>query len=234
VLKRETVPINLPLIVVNMKTYIEAMNSNAMKLAEAAESISEKLEVCIALAPQFTDIRKIAESFSIPVFAQHIDPIRPGRFTGHILPESVKNAGAVGTLLNHSERRIGLAELDASIERAREVGLYTLVFANNSRVAASIAALNPDMIAIEPPELIETGIAVSKAKPETIERTIRLVKKVNPNIPVLCGAGIVSGEDVSAALKLGAVGVAVSSGVVKAEDPYSKLFELSKMLKEQS
>ncbi|MEM2876362.1 MAG: triose-phosphate isomerase [Candidatus Bathyarchaeia archaeon] len=220
--------VRTPFILVNLKTYRESMGVGAVKLARIAEEISIYTGACIGLAPQFVDLARVAESSSIPVFAQHIDPVLPGKFTGHILPESVKVCGAVGTMLNHSERRMNLADIEAAITRAREVGLYTIIFANNAPVAAAVAVLNPDMIAVEPPELIGTGLSVSRVKPEVIAETVKLVEKVNPRIPILCGAGITSGEDVLRALELGTSGIAVSSGVVKARDPRSVLLEFSK------
>ncbi|RLG98694.1 triose-phosphate isomerase, partial [Candidatus Bathyarchaeota archaeon] len=158
--------VRTPIIIVNFKTYSEATGRRALKLAEDAEKASLESGVCIAVAPQFVDIPPIVEAVEIPVFAQHIDPIKPGSHTGHILPEAVKEAGAVGTLINHSERRLKLADIDAAVKRARDVGLTSLVCTNNADVSASAAALKPDMIAVEPPELIGTGIPVSKAKPE--------------------------------------------------------------------
>jgi triosephosphate isomerase len=222
--------IRTPLILVNFKTYSEATGKKAVKLAKTAEKISLETEVCIAIAPQFVDITPIASTVSVPVFAQHIDPIAPGSFTGHILPESIKETGAVGTLINHSERRLKLADIDAIITRARESDLLSVVCANNAAVSAAAAALKPNMIAVEPPELIGTGIPVSKAKPEVVSGTVDLVKRINPDVVILCGAGITRGEDVAAALRLGTEGVLVASGVVKAKDPYTVLLEFAECI----
>ena len=222
--------IRTPLILVNFKTYSEATGRKAVKLAKTAEKISLETEVCIGLAPQFVDIAPIASTVSIPVFAQHIDPIAPGSFTGHILPEAIRETGAVGTLINHSERRLKLADIDAVIARARESDLLSVVCANNAAVSAAAAALKPSMIAVEPPELIGTGIPVSKAKPEVVLSTVDLVKRINPDVVILCGAGITSGEDVAAALRLGTEGVLVASGVVKAKDPYKVLLEFAESI----
>lgn len=210
-----------PIILVNFKTYLESTGQRALQLAKQAEKASKETGACIVVAPQFADIAKIAESVEIPVFAQHIDPIKPGNSTGHILAESVKEAGAVGTLINHSERQLKLSEIDAIIALAREKGLISCVCANNPSVSAAIAAMQPDITSVEPPELIGTGISVSKAKPEVITDTVKLVHQVNPKMTILCGAGISQAEDVSIALKLGTRGVLVASGIVKAKDPYS-------------
>jgi len=222
--------VETPIILVNFKTYAEATGENAVRLAEMAEKANVETGVCIGVAPQFSDIAIIAKKVNIPVFAQHIDPIKYGSFTGHILPESVKCAGAVGTLINHSERRLRLADIDAAVARAREVGLVSVVCTNNASVSASAAALKPDMIAVEPPELIGTGIPVSKAKPEVVTSTVEAVRKIDPEVTVLCGAGITSGEDVAAAIKLGTKGVLVASGIVKAKDPYKVMLEFAEAI----
>ena len=216
-----------PLILVNLKTYMEGTGKKALELAEKAEKVSRKTDVCIGLAPQYSDIAQLAKTFSLPIFAQHIDSIGPGSFTGHVLPEAVKEAGAIGTLVNHSERRLKLAEIDAVIRRAKGLNLVQVVCTNNASVSLSAATLKPNFIAIEPPELIGTGIPVSKAKPEIVTETMEVVKKVNPEVTILCGAGITSGSDVTAALKLGTKGVLVASGIVKAKEPYKVLLDFA-------
>jgi len=222
--------VRTPLILVNFKTYPEATGRKAVKMAKTAEKISLETEVCIGVAPQFVDIASIASTISVPVFAQHIDPMAPGSFTGHILPEAVREAGAIGTLINHSERRLKLADIDATITRARESDLLSVVCTNNAAVSAAAAALKPNMIAVEPPELIGTGIPVSKAKPDVVSGTVDLVKRINPDVVILCGAGITRGEDVVAALRLGTEGVLVASGIVKAKDPYKVLLEFAESI----
>ena len=211
------------MIIVNFKTYLESTGKRAVELAKQAEKASKETGVCIIVAPQFADLAKIAEEVEIPVFAQHIDPIKPGNSTGHILAESVKEAGVVGTLINHSERQLRLLDIDAIIALTREKGLTSCVCANNPSVSAAIAAMHPDITSVEPPELIGSGISVSKAKPEIVTDTVKLVQKVDPKMTILCGAGISTAEDVSIALKLGTRGVLVASGIVKAKDPYSVL-----------
>ncbi len=212
-----------PMIIVNFKTYLESTGKRAIELAKQAEKAAKETGANIIVAPQFADLARVAEAVEIPVFAQHIDPIKPGNSTGHILAESVIDAGAVGTLINHSEMQIKLAEIDAIVRLTREKKIVCCVCTNNPSISAAVAYLNPDIISIEPPELIGTGIAVSQAQPEAVTNTIRLVRKVNDEAVILCGAGISRGEDVSIALKLGTHGVLVASGIVKAKDPYSVL-----------
>lgn len=225
---RRLVTLSTPLILVNFKTYIEGTGRKALELAKSAEKANRETGVCIGLAPQFTDIARLAQTVSLPIFAQHIDPTGPGSFTGHILPEAVEAAGAVGSLINHSERRLKLADIEAAVARAKALSLASVVCTNNASVSASAAALKPDFIAIEPPELIGTGIPVSKAKPEIVTDTVTLVRKVNPDVTILCGAGITQGDDVASALKLGTRGVLVASGIVKAKEPYKALLDFAK------
>ena len=212
-----------PIIIVNFKTYLEATGQKAVELAKYAGKAAKETGASIAVAPQFADIARVADAVEIPVFAQHIDPIKPGNSTGHVLSESVKEAGAVGSLINHSERQLKLSDIDAIITLAREQNLISCVCSNNPSVSVSLAAMKPDIVSFEPPELIGTGIAVSKAQPDVVTKTVDLVRQINPNITILCGAGISQSEDVSTALKLRTNGVLVASGIVKAKDPYSIL-----------
>jgi len=211
------------MIIVNFKTYLESTGKRAIELAKQAEKAAKETGANIIVVPQFADLAKVAETVEIPVFAQHVDPIKPGNSTGHILAESIMEAGAIGTLINHSEMQLKLSDVDAVVRLTREKKLISCVCTSNPSISAAVAYLNPDIISIEPPELIGTGVAVSQAQPEAVTNTIRLVRKVNDEAVILCGAGISRGEDVTVALRLGTHGVLVASGIVKAKDPYSVL-----------
>lgn len=221
-----------PIIIVNFKTYLEATGRKAIELAKQAEKVSKETGASIVVAPQFADISSVAEAVEIPVFAQHIDPIKPGSCTGHVLADSIKEAGAVGTLINHSEKQLKLVDIDTAIRLAREKNLISCVCVNNPSVSAAAAALKPDIVSIEPPELIGTGVAVSKAQPEVVTNTVKLVREVNTEVTILCGAGISHGEDVAVALNLKTQGVLVASAIVKAKDPYSILREFADATKQ--
>ncbi len=211
--------IRTPLILVNFKTYIEATGKRGVELAKIADRVSRDSGVTIAVAPQFTDLKTVTEAVEIPVFSQHIDPIKPGAFTGHVLAEAVKAAGASGTILNHSEKRIKISEIEQVLSLATFSDLATLVCTDTPGVSAAVASLNPDIIAIEPPDLIGTGVAVSKARPQLITNAIKRIRTVNSTVDILCGAGVSTAEDVGKALELGTRGVLVSSSVVKGTNP---------------
>jgi len=215
-----------PKIIINFKTYIQGMGQQAVRLARLAESISNDYDIYIGIAPQFTDLNSVVQEVDIPVFAQHIDVYEPGSHTGHVLPEAVAATGAVGTLLNHSERQLNLKEIEVAVERCRDTNLISIVCADTPEKTVQVAAFHPDMVAIEPPELIGTGIPVSQAQPEIVENTVSMVREHHSEIVILCGAGITTGDDVAAALALGTQGVLLASGVVKAKDSAQVLIDL--------
>jgi triosephosphate isomerase len=211
------------ILIINLKAYEEGTGERGSELSKVADSLLRK-DVEIILAVQAADIKDIADNVSLPVFSQHLDPVGYGAHTGWILPESVKSAGAKGSLLNHSERRIDFEELEKSIKRCKELGLTTVVCADTPENAGRIAEFGPDYIAIEPPELIGGEVSVSNAKPEVVTESIKRVKPFG--IPVLCGAGIKNKEVVKKAKELGVEGILVASGVVKSEKPEKAIMDL--------
>jgi len=214
------------LIVLNFKTYDESTGDKAVALAEACDAVAKETGARIIVAPQFTDIYRIFREVKIPVYAQHVDDVKFGGFTGSILPEAVKAAGASGSLLNHSEKRLKLAEIEAGIAKLRSLGMVSIVCTNNINTTRAAAALGPDYVAIEPPELIGSGISVSQAQPGIVSGSVEAVKKINPKVHVLCGAGIGKGEDLKKALELGTEGVLLASGIIKAKDQKAALMDL--------
>jgi len=223
--------IKLPLLLINFKTYKEATGKNAVKLAKICEVIAKKYKVNIAVAPNIIDLSEVASSVDIPVFSQHIDPIlNGGKHTGHVLAENVKAVGAVGTLLNHSERRLSLEEIKECIKIAKSFDLITVCCSESPEKCEQIAKLAPDFIAYEDPVLIGSGIPISKAKADSVKEFVELLQRVNPKVIPLCGAGISSGEDVKAALKLGTKGVLVASSIVLAKDQEKAVEDMAKAL----
>ncbi len=220
------VKIGLPLILLNYKTYEQTTGKNAIKLSEIANKLSKKFGISIAIAPQFVDIAQITKKVSIPVFAQHIDPITLGTHTGQVLPESIKAVGGAGTLLNHAERKISFDALKESVARAKSLDLKICICAENLEVASKTAMLNPDYVAFELPELIGTGKSISTTEPELVRSSVKKILDANPNVIPLCGAGISTGNDVYAALKLGTQGVLLASAYTNAKDPKQVLTDL--------
>lgn len=216
-----------PVIILNVKTYLEATGDNGLKIALLMEKISKETGASMAISVQATDIQMCAKKVRIPVWAEHIDPIKPGSHTGWILPEAVKNAGAVGTLINHSEHRLILADIDTCICRAKDLNLDHIVCSNNISTSKAIAAFSPNFIAVEPPELIGGDISVTTADPDIVSESVKVVKNIDKKVKVLCGAGVKNGKDVSKAIELGADGVLLASGVVKARNQEEVLYDLA-------
>jgi triosephosphate isomerase len=135
-------------------------------------------------------------------------------------------------MLNHSERRLGGEELMVALEGARRAGLVTLVCAEDLEESRRIAELSPGIILAETPELIGTGQAMSTADPKVVSGAVEAVKTTNPEVVVICGAGITNGDDVRAAVRLGVVGIGAASAIIWAEDPYSVMVDLAEALAE--
>ncbi len=205
-------------VLVNLKAY----DCEPVEIGRAAATVTKSADVDIGVAPQAAQLPRVAAT-DVDTWAQHVSPIGHGSHTGSTLAAAVADAGAAGTLLNHSERRLTVADIDAGIQAARTAGLETVVCANNPAQIGAVTALGPDAVAVEPPELIGTGTPVSQADPEVVTGAVEAAAAVDPTVDVYCGAGISTGADVVAASELGADGVLLASGVAKADDPAAAL-----------
>jgi len=206
------------ILIINLKTYNEGTGKAALKLLRAAQTCTQNN---VILAAQAIDIRLLAKKGTVPIYAQHIDCVEEGNKTGSITPMAIKDAGAQGTLINHSEHRIPEEQIKKTIELCRKYELKCIVCAETPDEAEKFSKYYPDYIAIEPPELIGGDISVSKAKPEVITDTVR-----RTTINVLCGAGVKNKEDAKKAIELGSKGLLVASGIVKAKNQKKAIKEL--------
>jgi triosephosphate isomerase len=208
-------------VLVNLKAY----PCDPTAVARAAATVADESGVRVGVAPQAPHLERVAAA-GVETWGQHVSPVGHGSHTGSTLAEAVADGGATGTLVNHSERRLTLAAVDAAVDAAGRAGLDTVVCANNPGQVAAAAALGPDAVAVEPPELIGTGTPVSQADPDVVRGAVAAAERVDPAVDVYCGAGISTGEDVVAAGDLGADGVLLASGVAKADDPEAALRSL--------
>jgi triosephosphate isomerase len=208
-------------VLVNLKAY----PCDQRAVARAARDVSEATGVRVGVAPQAPQLSAVADT-GVETWAQHVSPVDHGSHTGSTLAAGVADAGAVGTLVNHSERRLTLADIDAALGAADRAGLETVACANNLDQVAAVAALGPDAVAVEPPALIGTGTPVSQADPDVVTGAVEAAAAVGDDVDVYCGAGISTGEDLAAAGDLGAEGVLLASGVAKADDPRAALEDL--------
>ena len=217
-------------LIVNFKNYPEVLGEGSVSLAQAVKRASDAAGIEGIVAPPTPMLSLVASRTTARVYSQSVGARSGDKTTGEILPEAVKAAGASGTILNHSESRRTPAELSELVPRLAGMELAVCLCAQTAEEAAALAGLEPSYLAIEPPELIGSGIAVSEARPELVQETVSAVRRVGYSGKILCGAGIVSGEDVTKAVALGVDGVLVASSVVKARDWASQVEELARSL----
>ena len=212
-----------PVWITNFKNYEQSVGQHAIDLALIHQQVADETGKSIAVAVSPLDIYRVSQSVSIPVLSQSMDPIDFGKNTGAILPQGIKRAGGIGSLINHSEKRVEQQILSETAGFAQKSGLIRIVCAESPEEVDQLADLDPDFIAFEPPELIgSTTASVATAHPESIAQSVKFAR----GIPLLVGAGVNSVEDVRVSLELGAQGFLVATAIVKAKDPLAKLREL--------
>lgn len=216
-------------LIINFKNYEEVSADKAIKLAESARQVAEKLKIEIVVAPPQPVLALIAKNIQIPVICQHVDNEKMGPSTGFVIPEIAKSYGAVGSLINHSEHRMKMSSIASLVERMKKLGMASIVCAQEPHEVVEISTLQPDFIAIEPPELIGSGRAVSKENPVIITKSIQ--GAAGSRSSVICGAGITDKGDVAKAMELGSQGILVASGIVKANSWEKKITELASGMK---
>jgi triosephosphate isomerase (TIM) len=217
-------------LVINLKNYNEISGDNSTKIVHDAKNASLLNHKDIIIAPPPSSILALSK-IRIPIISQHVDDVPLGATTGFIVPEIIKSYGAVGSIINHSEHKIEHSKIKNLVKRLRELDMISIVCADNLDEVRVVSQFSPDFLAIEPPELIGKGIAVSRANPSIIKDCVQVVKGISSEVKVICGAGIVDKDDVEKAFKLGVEGILISSGVVKSSSWYSKILELSSVLK---
>lgn len=216
--------IEAPFFELGPKAYI--FGDELVALARHADALSAKYDVRIIVTPQTVDIPRLVEETShLLIFAQHMDPVRIGTGNGSVLAEALKSAGAVGTMLNHTEKPLTPNVLAETISRADEAGLATMVCAGDSQEVERISHLAPNIIIAESPELIGIGSTSTEDRPSILAIN-RLVQKISPNTRVLHAAGISNGKDVYDIIAAGAEATGSTSGVLKAPDPSLMLEEM--------
>lgn len=211
------------MLLINFKTYPQAIGAKALKLAQDLAEISRGYpQVSVGFAPPVLDLAEVAQHTPVPIWIQHVDPTETGKHTGYLSPADAKAVGAYGTFLNHSEHPLDRKVLGETTKLARQEGLKVLIFAHDPKRVAEFRTFSPDFIAYEPPELVGGKVSVTSAKPKVTKDAVQAAK----DIPLLVGAGIHGKSDITTALSLGAVGAVVSSAVVTAAQPRKIFGEL--------
>lgn len=214
--------LNSPFFEIGPKNYL--VGDAVIDLARIADEAAKKYDINVIFTTPYADIRTVAEKTSnLFVFAPHIDCAPIGKGLANVLPESVKAAGAVGCMLNHSEKALRVEELCKTIERARALEMMSIVCADTISEAKAVASMGPDMMVVEPVELIGTGQACDM---NYVRTSVEAVRSVDPEIGVLVGGGVASGKDVYNIFMAGADATGSSSGIAKAKDPGAMVQEM--------
>lgn len=209
------------MIFLNLKTYKEASGDNALKILSSVKKISQETEIPIIAIVQPTDIYRIRKELDIEVWAQHIDPVDPGKTTGWISPLSIKEAGAGGVLINHSEHKLPEDVVKKTVEKCKQYGLKTMVIGQSPEMVIKYDLLETDFVSYEKEDLIAGNISMIDQQEEAIKN---LVEKIRH--PLIIGAGINDKEDIKKTKATGATGVLLATSFVTANDPEVKLREL--------
>lgn len=218
--------VRVPFLVVNPKSYLYGEES--LKLAKAADQAAAETGVEVLFTAPFADLRYIRQNTEhVIVTAQHMESLRPGRGMGHVLPESLKAAGADAVFLNHAENPLPVCELAACIKRAKELDMATVVCADSVKEGLAIVMLEPDILLCEPTDLIGTGKVADNSY--VIEATSK-IRAINPEILVMIASGVSTADDVYNVIRLGADGTGATSGILKAPDPCLRVMEMARAM----
>ncbi|WP_433632263.1 triose-phosphate isomerase [Halomicrococcus sp. NG-SE-24] len=210
--------LDYPYFLVNFKTYPGTAGEDGLAFARTMEHVAEETGARFVVAPQTPDLRLVVERTSLPVVAQTIDADDPGRRTGGVLPETVAAAGADGAFVNHPESPDALADVEAKVERCRDLGLESVVCVNSIEQGRAALSFDPDCLLFEKPEDVATGRAISRTHPERVESFVAAVEAERPETRVFLGGGIGEAADVAAAFDLGADAAGAASAAVQAAD----------------
>lgn len=214
--------LNSPFFEIGPKNYL--VGEEVINLARIADEAAKKYDINVIFTTPYADIRAVAQATkNLYVFAPHMDYAPIGRGLANVLPESIKAAGAVGAMLNHSERPLEVSELCKTVARARELELMTIVCADTIAEAKAVASTGPDMMVVEPVDLIGTGQACDLTY---VKASIDAVRSVDSEIGVLVGGGVSGGKDVYDIIMAGADATGSSSGIAKAKDPGAMVQEM--------
>ena len=225
---RKMIKAEAPFLIVNPKSYLYGQKS--LELALEADKVAKDTGLQIYFTCPYADIRMIKEHTShVIVCAQSMDPLQPGRGMGHVLGESLKEAGADAVFLNHAENPKTLSDLYATIKRTKELGMISIVCADSTVEAKAVACMDPDIVLAEPTDLIGTGQVADDSY--TIE-TVKALHEINPNVLVMIASGVSTAEDCFKVISLGADGTGATSGILKAPDPALRIRKMANAILE--
>lgn len=211
------------MILVNFKIYKETFGEGAVRLAKICKKAAEKTKVKIIPVVSAVDVYRIKNEVGIEVVVQQVDEYHNGAKTGFISPEQVKQAGAMGALINHSEQREKSGTIKKKLAQWPNNFWSIVCIQSWGQVETWAKKLQSTYVAYEPKYLIgnKDKSVVSECR-GTIEK---LAEKYKGRL--IIGAGIHSQEDIVLGRKMGAKGFLVASKIVLANDPEKELTSLA-------
>ncbi len=209
------------MIFLSFKTYKEATGEKAVYLCQIVKKVINEFNIPIIPILQPTDIYRVKKEVGIEIWAQHADPIDPGRHFGWLSPYSLKEAGASGVVINHAERPLDEETIKKIITKAKIYQLKTLVLCQTVDLAKKVELWEPDYIGYEKEELIAGSLSMVDVEEENIKKLAN-----NLNKSLIIGAAISTKEHVRKTLLFGGKGVILASAFVLAKNPEEKLKEL--------
>src|SRR3989338_1292345 len=210
------------MIFLSLKTYQEATGQAVINLLSSVKKVSRETGIPIIAVAQATDIYRIRKELDIEVWAQHVDPIDPGKNTGWISPYSVKEVGATGVLINHSEHKVREEVIVETIKKARQYNLKIILIGQTVEMIKKFDSFDIDFLSFEKEDLIASPVSMIDQQEEAIKDLVKIVKH-----PLIIGAGINDGEDTKKSKAAGAIGVLMATYFVTAPNPEQKLRELT-------
>ncbi len=215
--------IRTPYFEIGTKNYV--WGDKLLEYALAADKAAEKYDIDVLFICPAVEIRRVAENTkNLLVFATYMDTLNPGRGCADILPEGVRDAGAVGVMINHCEKPMSLPQMKKTIDRARELDMLVFACADTLDEARAIANLHPDIINPEPSAIIGGGHGASPM--DYVMDSIKAIKEIDPSIMVEQAAGITCGQEVYDFIMAGSEAAGAASGIMNAEDPIAMIDEM--------
>lgn len=216
--------VSRPFLMINTKSYKYSYGKKLNELATRADELATTYNITILLTCQYTSIREVSEKTqNLIVTAQHMDSLEEGLGMGHVLPNAIYEAGARAVVLNHAEKPLISSDLSKSINKAKKLGMKSIICADSVTDAKAFAMMNPDILLMEPTNLIGTGQTSSD---NYIIETNRAIREINNDVFIMQGAGISTADDITRSLELGADGNGVTSGIVANENPLKILNDM--------
>ena len=218
----------IPYFEIGVKNYM--YGDDVLELAKSADRAAIENDIDVLFIAPYADIRRVVENTErLIVLAPYMDTLKPGRGMADVLPESVKAAGASGVVVNHCEKPMTITQIRKTIERAREVDLFSFVCADTIEDAMAVALYHPDIINPEPSDKI--GKKSTENDMDFVMESIQAIKGVDPNIIVEQAAGITEPKQVYDLIMAGAEAAGAASGVCCADDPCRMAAEMIAMVR---